>query len=111
MFHVMSTRVAEVRLGADNYYSSVLVVQWGLAPWLGIVQVAAVLTVWIHACIGIHFWLRTKAGIPTDAYSSVRLHSCCRRWRSRATSPPATRFCAKPGKRTAMRAVSWKNRA
>jgi len=24
-------------------------------------QAAAVLTVWIHACIGVHFWLRTKA--------------------------------------------------
>jgi adenylate cyclase len=35
--------------------------QWRLSPWLGILQVAAVLTVWIHACIGIHFWLRTKA--------------------------------------------------
>jgi adenylate cyclase len=64
MFHVMGTRVAEVRLGADNYYSSVLVVQWVLSPWLGIVQVAAVLTVWIHACIGIHFWLRTKSWYP-----------------------------------------------
>jgi adenylate cyclase len=27
-------------------------------------QVAAVLTVWVHACIGIHFWLRTKAWYP-----------------------------------------------
>jgi adenylate cyclase len=26
-----------------------------------VLQVAAVLTVWIHACIGVHFWLRTKA--------------------------------------------------
>jgi adenylate cyclase len=36
-------------------------VQWQLSPWLGVLQVAAVLTVWIHACIGVHFWLRTKA--------------------------------------------------
>jgi adenylate cyclase len=27
-------------------------------------QAAAVLTVWIHACVGIHFWLRTKAWYP-----------------------------------------------
>lgn len=27
-------------------------------------QVAALLTVWIHACIGIHFWLRTKPWYP-----------------------------------------------
>ncbi len=38
--------------------------QWQLSPWLGVLQAAAVLTVWIHACIGIHFWLRTKAWYP-----------------------------------------------
>ncbi len=27
-------------------------------------QVLAVLTVWTHACIGIHFWLRTKIWYP-----------------------------------------------
>jgi adenylate cyclase len=60
MAHVISTRVAEHLLGADNYYGSVLAVQWVIAPWLGVVQAAAVLIVWTHACIGIHFWLRTK---------------------------------------------------
>jgi adenylate cyclase len=47
-------------LGVSSHYSSVLIMQWQLSPWLGVLQVAAVLTVWIHACIGIHFWLRTK---------------------------------------------------
>ena len=61
MNHVISTRVAEEVLGVDSYYGSVLVVQWVVWPWLGAVQMAAVLIVWTHACIGIHFWLRTKA--------------------------------------------------
>jgi adenylate cyclase len=61
MLHVAGTRVAESVLGVSSHYSSVLLMQWRLSPWLGILQVAAVLTVWIHACIGIHFWLRTKA--------------------------------------------------
>jgi adenylate cyclase len=61
MLHVMSTRVAEGLLGVTSHYSSVLVVQWQLSPWLGVLQVTAVLTVWTHACIGVHFWLRTKA--------------------------------------------------
>jgi adenylate cyclase len=61
MFHVTGTRVAEGLLGVTSHYSSVLVVQWQLSPWLGVLQVTAVLTVWTHACIGIHFWLRTKA--------------------------------------------------
>jgi adenylate cyclase len=61
MFHVTGTRIAESLLGVTSHYSSLLIVQWQLSPWLGVVQVAAVLTVWIHACIGVHFWLRTKA--------------------------------------------------
>ena len=60
MFHVIGTRVAEGLLGVTSHYSSVLLVQWQLSPWLGVLQVAAVLTVWIHASIGVHFWLRTK---------------------------------------------------
>jgi adenylate cyclase len=60
MLHVTSTRVAEELLGVRSSYGSVLIVQWQLSPWLGLLQVAAVLTVWVHACIGLHFWLRIK---------------------------------------------------
>jgi adenylate cyclase len=61
MLHVTSTRIAESLMGATSHYSSVLIVQWVLSPWLGVLQATAVLTVWIHAWIGVHFWLRTKA--------------------------------------------------
>jgi len=61
MLHVTSTRVAESLLDVTSDYGSVLLVQWQLSPWLGVLQAAAVLTVWAHACIGVHFWLRTKA--------------------------------------------------
>ena len=64
MFHVISTRIAESVLDVNSYYSTVLIVQWLMYPWLGAVQVLAVLTVWTHACIGIHFWLRTKIWYP-----------------------------------------------
>jgi adenylate cyclase len=64
MFHVVATRVAERALDVTSYYSTVLIVQWLIFPWLGVVQVLAVLTVWTHACIGIHFWLRTKTWYP-----------------------------------------------
>jgi adenylate cyclase len=60
MLHVTSTRIAESVLGVTSHYSSVLIVQWSLSPWLGVLQATAVLTVWTHACLGIHFWLRTK---------------------------------------------------
>ena len=61
MLHVTSTRIAESLLGVTSHYNSVLIVQWVLSPWLGLLQATAVLTVWTHACIGIHFWLRTQA--------------------------------------------------
>jgi adenylate cyclase len=61
ILHVTSTRIAESLLGVTSHYSSVLIVQWLLSPWLGVLQATAVLTVWTHACLGIHFWLRTKA--------------------------------------------------
>jgi adenylate cyclase len=64
MFHVVATRIAESLLAVNSYYSTVLIVQWLMFPWLGVVQVTAVLTVWTHACIGIHFWLRTKPWYP-----------------------------------------------
>ncbi|MGH6728315.1 MAG: adenylate/guanylate cyclase domain-containing protein [Pseudolabrys sp.] len=64
IFHVVSTRIAESVLNVNSDYSTVLVVQWLMYPWLGAVQVLAVLLVWTHACIGIHFWLRTKTWYP-----------------------------------------------
>jgi adenylate cyclase len=64
MFHVVSTRIAEGVLDVSSFYSTVLIVQWLMFPWLGVVQMLAVLTVWTHACIGIHFWLRTKTWYP-----------------------------------------------
>jgi adenylate cyclase len=60
MLHITSTRVAEELLDVKSSYASVLTVQWQLSPWLGLLQVAAELTVWVHACIGLHFWLRIK---------------------------------------------------
>src|SRR5580692_1554213 len=64
MSHVVSTRIAASVLDVTSYYNTVLIVQWLMFPWLGAVQVLAVITVWTHACIGIHYWLRTKSWYP-----------------------------------------------
>lgn len=64
MAHVVSTRIAESVLDITTYYSTVLIVQWLLVPWLGAVQTLALLTVWTHASIGMHYWLRTKRWYP-----------------------------------------------
>ena len=65
MFHVVGTRIAESTLGVDAYYNTVLVGQWLHRPWLAAVQMIALLAVWVHACIGIHYWLRTKRWYPS----------------------------------------------
>ncbi len=49
---------------SPSYYNTVFIVQWLMFPWLGAVQMLAVITVWTHACIGIHYWLRTKRWYP-----------------------------------------------
>jgi adenylate cyclase len=64
MAHVIGTRVARSLLDVNATYTTVLTTQWLLLPWLGVLQAIAVLTVWTHACIGIHFWLRTKPWYP-----------------------------------------------
>ncbi len=60
--HVMGTGVANNALGVVGSYQSVLIAHWVAAPWHAILQSVAVLTIWTHACIGIHFWLRPKRG-------------------------------------------------
>jgi len=62
--HVASTRLAEETMGVDTGYGYVLVEYWVVAPSIAVLQATALLTVWAHACIGIHFWLRTKAWYP-----------------------------------------------
>ena len=60
MFHVIGTRIAESTLDVTVYYNTVFIAQWLHRPWLGAMQMIALITVWTHACIGIHYWLRTK---------------------------------------------------
>ena len=63
-FHVVATRIAEHVLDVTTYYNTVFIAQWVIDPWLAAVQMLAVVTVWTHACIGIHYWLRTKRWYP-----------------------------------------------
>jgi adenylate cyclase len=64
MLHVVCTKISDRFLGTSNTYHSVLTIHWVVTPWLAYLQFAAVLTVWVHACIGLHFWLRTKRWYP-----------------------------------------------
>ena len=66
IIHVTGTMVADEVYGTESSYASVLASHWlgppllfG-APSFVYLHIVAILTVWIHACIGLHFWLRTK---------------------------------------------------
>ena len=62
MLHVVATKIADQFFDTESDYYFVLMAQW-LGPARGVIlQMAAVLALWVHACIGLHFWLRTKKG-------------------------------------------------
>jgi adenylate cyclase len=58
--HVIGSRVSFSQFGIDKGYAEELLKFWVRSPVTGAVQAVALLIVWIHACIGIHFWLRLK---------------------------------------------------
>ena len=53
--HIVNTRVARTFFGVEDSYLYELARLW---PASAIVQSTLLLLVWIHGCIGIHFWLR-----------------------------------------------------
>ncbi len=53
--HIVNTRVASTYFGVQDSYLYELARLW---PASAIVQSTLLLLVWIHGCIGIHFWLR-----------------------------------------------------
>ena len=57
--HVIYTRGAQVELGLDVSYVHELGLMW---PDVWISQSALLLIVWVHAIVGIHFWLRIRNG-------------------------------------------------
>ncbi len=62
--HVMGTRVALSQFGLEKGYAQELVNFWVNAPLLGALQAVLLLIVWIHGCLGVHFWLRLKPFYP-----------------------------------------------
>jgi adenylate cyclase len=55
--HVLGTRGAFTFLGLEADYPYVVTVLWN-DDWLRFRQTLLVVVVWVHLCIGLHFWLR-----------------------------------------------------
>jgi adenylate cyclase len=62
--HLIGTRVALSQFGLKVGYAQVLANLWAFAPLLGALQAILLLVVWIHGCLGVHFWLRLKPFYP-----------------------------------------------
>jgi len=58
--HVVGTRIAWWRFDAADPYARVLLTLWFQAPESGVRQTVVLVLAWLHACIGLHFWLRFR---------------------------------------------------
>ena len=62
--HVVGTRIAWWEFGTDDRYPRVLLGYWVVAPERGLWQSITLTLGWIHACIGVHYWLRFRRWYP-----------------------------------------------
>lgn len=65
--HVIGTRVYGAMTGIDIDYEFVVRALWIDSPSTGLKQVAALLVIWAHGCLGLHFWLRYRDWYPGAA--------------------------------------------
>jgi len=58
--HVVGTRIAWWRFGTDDSYPRIVLGLWMLSPEHGARQALTLVLAWLHACIGVHYWLRFR---------------------------------------------------
>ncbi|MGI9449700.1 MAG: adenylate/guanylate cyclase domain-containing protein [Geminicoccaceae bacterium] len=63
--HIIGTRGLHEVFGVDDSYHNQFAFVWAGDPWR---HVQMLLLVWVHGCIGLHFWLRIRPW-----YTKVRL--------------------------------------
>jgi adenylate cyclase len=59
--HVLGTRVVHSIYGFADTYKATVRSLWLTAPYIGLRQTVALVIVWVHGCIGVHFWLRYRS--------------------------------------------------
>lgn len=60
--HVVATRGVHEFHGIEDTYAYVVLSLWVWDWQEGLLQTLALLVVWTHGCLGLHFWLRLKPG-------------------------------------------------
>ncbi|MEX0282986.1 MAG: adenylate/guanylate cyclase domain-containing protein [Paracoccaceae bacterium] len=56
--HIVFTKFAHEMYGVEDEYSYLIALIWGTND--GLIQNLLLLVVWVHGCIGMHFWLAGK---------------------------------------------------
>nr|WP_289852101.1 adenylate/guanylate cyclase domain-containing protein [Rhizobium sp. SSA_523] len=59
--HILSTRVASTLFHLRDSYETIVHLLWSKSPRDGVIQSIALIVIWAHGCLGIHFWLRHRA--------------------------------------------------
>ncbi|MBB3610182.1 adenylate cyclase [Rhizobium sp. BK602] len=59
--HIIATRIVHEIYGAQDNYRTIVRSLWVTSPLNGLRQSIVLLLVWVHGCIGIHFWLRYRS--------------------------------------------------
>jgi adenylate cyclase len=62
--HVTGTRIELALTGREAGYPDVIRGLWVVAPENGVRQAIALLVAWLHGCLGIYFWLRSRTWFP-----------------------------------------------
>lgn len=65
--HVIGTRIAHALYRYSDSYHTIVRLLWVSSPINGVRQTVALLAVWFHGCIGVHFWLRYRSWYPAAA--------------------------------------------
>jgi len=60
VLHILGTRYAHEILGVEDSYAYVILAIFVFSPLMGVKQAAVLLIAWLHACVGLHFWLRIR---------------------------------------------------
>jgi adenylate cyclase len=67
--HVGGTRLSYALSGNEPNYARVIYNLWVASPSAGVRQSVALLVAWLHACLGVYFWLRHRPWFPQ--YSTI----------------------------------------
>ena len=87
--HIINTRVARVSFGVEDSYLYELARLW---PDGALLQSTLLLVVWVHGCMGLHYWLRLTPGYRAVEPVCCSSPSRCRLPRSAGSWCPAGRW-------------------